>query len=105
MAIINKVNGGLASSRNAGLDFIKDFTNSYITFLDSDDFLAENFIQTLVENIEKSGADIVSSGLFDYQNEDDYHENIKIKSEVEFTSFEGVKALFTSIKSLSVIGP
>lgn len=100
MAIINKTNGGLASSRNTGVDFIKNYENSYIVFLDSDDFLKEDFIQMLVENLERTNADIVCSGLFDYQSEEDFKENIKIKEETTFSSYEGVEALFKNkIKS------
>ena len=42
--VIHKENGGLSSARNAGLDIA---TGEYISFIDSDDYVAENFIEKL----------------------------------------------------------
>lgn len=53
--IVNKKNGGLSSARNAGVNVA---TGEYITFVDSDDYLKGNAIETLVKMIEHSQADI-----------------------------------------------
>ncbi len=57
--VIHKENGGLSSARNAGLDVAK---GDYILFLDSDDTLTENALQTLYDAIVASGSDIVFAG-------------------------------------------
>ena len=49
--VIHKVNGGLSDARNAALDIAK---GDYVTFVDSDDWLADNTYALLLENIGDS---------------------------------------------------
>ncbi|MCQ2975612.1 MAG: glycosyltransferase [Bacteroidales bacterium] len=69
LVIINKENGGLSSARNAGLKYIKDFDNCYISFVDSDDFIDKEFIEKSKNAMNKYNADIVCS-LYKGLNED-----------------------------------
>lgn len=55
LKIINKVNGGLSSARNIGLDLAK---GDYISFVDSDDVINENFIKILISLLLNSEASI-----------------------------------------------
>jgi len=48
-------NAGVSSARNLGLSLS---TGKYITFVDADDFLPPNSLQTLYSSIKKSGAQI-----------------------------------------------
>ena len=55
IVVIHKDNGGLSDARNAGLDICK---GEYISFVDSDDWINDKFIQNLYSSIKKNDADI-----------------------------------------------
>ncbi|MCR4693664.1 MAG: glycosyltransferase [Firmicutes bacterium] len=59
--IVTTDNRGSSAARNKGLEI---FEGDYIMFLDSDDYLFESAVKTLVDTIEKTDADIVK---FRYQ--------------------------------------
>lgn len=64
---VHKVNGGLSDARNYGMKYV---TGEYTLFLDSDDWIKGNIIETLVDVIIKNNADIVQSAF--YYAYDDY---------------------------------
>lgn len=69
MTIINKTNGGLASSRNAALNWITDWDDCFITFIDSDDYVSTDYLEILVNAVKKNNSDIVCSSYFEtYEN-------------------------------------
>ena len=55
---INPKRTGLGFARNVGLHIAE---GAYVVFVDSDDWLAEGFIEKLYHTIEETGADYVSS--------------------------------------------
>ena len=55
--VIHKKNGGLSSARNAALD--SGLTGDYVTFVDSDDWIAKDYYKHGIELIEKTGADVL----------------------------------------------
>lgn len=64
--IIDKVNGGVSSARNAGLNASK---GKYIMFVDSDDYLLDTLVYELVNEIEKNNTDWVISNHIIKDNE------------------------------------
>lgn len=58
--VIHKNNEGLSKARNSG---IATATGELITFVDSDDWLHEQFIQTLCSHMEQEQADIAASNF------------------------------------------
>ena len=67
--VIVKSNGGLSSARNTGLDAAK---GEYVLFLDSDDWLEPNALQTLADHLD--GEDMVCfSGRRFFEETGAYH--------------------------------
>lgn len=59
MKVINQENQGVASTRNNG---IKVATGKYITFIDNDDFIDSDYLNTYIKEIENHDYDVVMGG-------------------------------------------
>jgi len=75
--VIHKINGGLSAARNAGIEAA---SGEYIGFIDSDDWIARDMYQDLIDAIEKDNADLAVTGIsrtYDngYSVEQYVHEN------------------------------
>lgn len=64
-------NGGLSAARNSG---IAAATGQWLAFVDSDDWVTEDYVQTLCATAEADNADIVMSGIYYYYSEDNLKE-------------------------------
>ena len=60
--VIHKVNGGLSEARNVG---IETAGGDYLSFVDSDDFIASNMIECILSKMKMYDAEI---GVCAYQN-------------------------------------
>jgi len=58
--VINKENGGLSDARNAGIEKAKGI---YLSFVDSDDFVHERFIEIMYNYIKQDSADMCICGF------------------------------------------
>lgn len=58
--VIHKKNGGLSDARNAGL---KIATGNYVTFVDSDDYIAVDMYRTMIEAMNRNKAEIGVCGI------------------------------------------
>ena len=57
--VIHKENGGLSDARNAGIDWVFDNSDSkWITFIDSDDWVSENYLEILYKSAVGKSANI-----------------------------------------------
>ena len=66
--IIKKINEGLGFARNTGLEMA---TGKYVLFVDSDDFIENNMIEKLIENIIIDKSDTIYCGIKRYFNENE----------------------------------
>ncbi len=67
--VIHNTNQGPSMARNAGLDIC---TGSYITFVDSDDYIEKDYLSKMIKKAEENNADVVICGfkqIFNHQIE------------------------------------
>ncbi len=65
--VIHKPNAGAAAARNTALDLM---TGAYVTFVDSDDFIADDMVETLMDLALARGADLVTAvGIYTTRRE------------------------------------
>lgn len=60
LIVVHQENQGVAASRNKGLDLA---SGTFLTFVDSDDYIGENYIRRFVSCMKKNAADMAICGL------------------------------------------
>lgn len=65
--VIHKQNGGLSDARNVALD---EMTGDFVTFVDSDDWISQFYVENLYSAIEQTSADMSISGMESVWNSD-----------------------------------
>lgn len=88
--IIHQQNGGVSTARNNGLEHA---TGKYITFVDSDDYIEKEMIETMAKKIMKKNADIVICGVTDRDEENNIINQSLNKKENVFNNIEAIKEM------------
>ena len=73
-----KVNGGASSARNFGLDNV---TGDFITFIDADDWVDENHLEVLMNNIKENNSDMAVSSIKKFDNVRNFEFRVYSKQE------------------------
>lgn len=60
--VYHKENGGLSDARNFGIEHSK---GEFLAFVDSDDYVAEDYILRMIDKIQKNDVDIVACSYYD----------------------------------------
>lgn len=90
--VYHKQNGGLSDARNLGVEHSQ---GEYITFIDSDDYIAPYYIEYLFTLLKKYNADISACCMVEtYEDTADYQRNDKIPNEQFLTGKEACRKLF-----------
>ena len=71
--LINQSNKGLSGARNTGISHIRE-ESTFISFVDSDDYIYPDFLETLIEHIEDD-VDIIE-GMIEYFNDETKVDNV-----------------------------
>ena len=83
---VHKKNGGLSDARNFGLKYV---SGKYVTFIDSDDYVAADYLEVLVELHNKYNAEICVGGLCTFYEGEEPQTEKNIKECI----FSGIEAL------------
>lgn len=84
--IIHKINGGVSSARNAGLDIAN---GDYIGFIDPDDYISENMYEILLDEMKSGDFDIVECNYYRV-----YEDGAQLKKENKDAVYTGYKDIW-----------
>lgn len=84
--VIDKENGGLSDARNTGM---RQASGTYISFVDGDDFLEQQWLERCVGKMKETGADLVQFDVSQYHTQTGEKERIHLPfDENEVTSIQ-----------------
>lgn len=76
--VVDKKNGGVSSARNCGMKVAR---GEYISFVDSDDFVSEDYIESLLKHMKKD-IDLVALGMSYYKDNCLHPVKYRLKSKI-----------------------
>ena len=88
--VIHQENQGLSGARNSGMDIA---TGKYITFVDSDDVVTQDYFFNMISVIEKENADIAVCQMYKFEDGVDISEYLcKKEKELNYRIYNGREA-------------
>lgn len=78
--VVHKNNGGLSDARNAGMAVA---TGKYISFIDSDDYVSDDFFECLLDVVNKENSDIAECSvvkLYGDNRFDEFSDDLSVKT-------------------------
>lgn len=100
--VIHKKNGGLSDARNAGID---KSSGKYITFIDSDDYVASDYVEYLYNLLKKYNTKVSACGFDVFSGDFNKKINQNYKDSNNVSQREVIeKMLYTDIYFISACG-
>lgn len=90
IVVVHKKNGGVSTARNAGIDIAQ---GKYIVFVDSDDYVEDNYLQTL----NNCGSDFIISGVIFEKSKEKMKISDKTLNVDEFQIIEFLKDFYSLV--------
>lgn len=78
--VVHKKNGGLSDARNAGMAVS---TGEYISFIDSDDYVSDDFFECLMNVMNKENSDIAECSVVKFYEDnrfDEFSDDLSVKT-------------------------
>jgi len=92
ICVIHKQNGGLSSARNAALNQMR---GKYVLFLDSDDYIALDYIETHIELIIQNNADIIMGTLREFWGD--------LEDKLDYSNRNNIVEIYDTISALRMM--
>jgi glycosyltransferase involved in cell wall biosynthesis len=106
--VIHKVNGGLSSARNSGLDALNQLSDSkgeFITFIDGDDFVEKDYIEFLYNLLINNSCDISQCGQYIVYSHSKLHDKKKNHETIIINKLQALESLcYNGVYGVSACG-
>ena len=91
--VFHKENGGVSTARNLGVEKAMDSPTTYLSFVDSDDWIELDMLEILVKTIAENNADmVICSPIVHFPDEN----KVNWQSDDIFRGFDTIKAYLTN---------